>query len=186
MGSYSPSDRSRRERRVPRPLDAARLNDMALAYVARFATSAAKLESYLLRKLRERGWAEEGDPPVAALVARFVAAGYVDDAAFARAKAGSLSRRGLGARRIDQALGSAGIAAPLREAVRPDPLEARQAVLVLARRRRLGPFGPPVIDRAAREKQVAALLRAGHGLDMAREVVEATSIEALEQWAEEE
>lgn len=178
------SGHEQRERRAPRPLDPARLNDMALAYVARFATSAARLEGYLARKLRERGWDGEREADVPALVARFVAAGYVDDAAFARAKAGSMTRRGLGGRRIDQALGAAGIAAPLREEVRPEPLAARQAALALARKRRLGPFGAPPADRAAREKQVAVLLRAGHRLDMAREVVEAQTIEALEQWVE--
>ena len=185
MAPHSSSDRSRRERRLPRSLDAARLNDLALAYVARFATSAAKLEGYLLRKLRERGWEGEREPDVPALVTRFVTAGYVDDAAFARAKAGSMNRRGMGARRIDQALGAAGIDSALRQAVQPEPQEARQAALALARKRRLGPFGPPVIDRAMREKQVAVLLRAGHRLDIAREVVEATSVEVLEQWVEE-
>ncbi|MEY4670243.1 MAG: hypothetical protein RLZZ415_122, partial [Pseudomonadota bacterium] len=86
----SNADRARRERRPPRPLDRERLNELALAYLARFATSAAKLEAYLRRKLRERGWDGEGEPPVAALVERCVAAGYVDDAAYARSKAGSL------------------------------------------------------------------------------------------------
>ena len=180
----SGSGHEQRERRAPRPLDPARLNDLVLAYVARFATSAPKLEGYLARKLRERGWEGEREADVPALVARFVAAGYVDDAAFARAKAGSMNRRGLGGRRIDQALGAAGIAAPLREEVRPEPREARQAAFALARKRRLGPFGAPPADRVAREKQVAVLLRAGHRLDMAREVVEAQTIEALEQWVE--
>ena len=35
-----------RNRREARPLDAARLDELALTYVARFATSAAKLERY--------------------------------------------------------------------------------------------------------------------------------------------
>ena len=48
-----------REIRAPKPLDAPRLEELALAYVARFATSAAKLETYLRRKLRERGWEGE-------------------------------------------------------------------------------------------------------------------------------
>ena len=38
-----------RERRAPRPLDSARLDELALSYVARFATSAGKLERDLLR-----------------------------------------------------------------------------------------------------------------------------------------
>ena len=179
----SNADRARRERRPPRPLDRERLNELALAYLARFATSAAKLEAYLRRKLRERGWDGEEEPPVAALVERCVAAGYVDDAAYARSKAGSLRRRGYGTRRIDQSLGAAGIAAELREEVRATLAEERAAALALARKRRLGPFGDRPFDRQGREKQLAVLLRAGHRLDIARQVVEAGSPDWLGAWA---
>lgn len=174
------------ERRPPRPLDAQRLNELALSYLARFSTSAAKLEAYLRRKLRERGWEGEGEPDLAALVERCVAAGYVDDATYARTKAGSLRRRGYGARRVDQSLGAAGIAPELREEVRGTANEQRQAALALARKRRLGPFGPPLPDRTAREKQIAVLLRAGHRLDIARQVVDAGTVAGLVAWAEEE
>ena len=121
-----------RPKRVPKPLDPARLEELALAYVARFATSAAKLEGYLARKLRERGWDGEGEPPVATLVARLVAAGYVDDAAFARARSGSLLRRGYGQRRIGQALHAAGIAEEVREEVRAGEGAQRRAALAMA------------------------------------------------------
>lgn len=175
-------------KRVPRPLDAAKLEEMALAYVARFATSRAKLEAYLARKLRERGWDGQGEPPVAALAARMVAAGYVDDAAYARAKSGSLLRRGYGMRRIGQALAAAGIAEDLREDVAAGEGERRRAALALARKRGFGPFarlsgdGAP-LDRQQRERQVAAMLRAGHPLDTARELVNAPSAAAAEEWA---
>jgi regulatory protein len=172
-----------RERRAPRPLNAAKLDEMALAYVARFATSAAKLEAYLRRKLRERGWEGEGAAPVEAVTARMVAAGYVDDAVYARAKSGSLMRRGYGTRRVDQALGAAGIAPDLRDEVRASLAEQRRAALSLAERRRFGPFGPADTDRALREKQLAAMLRAGHPLDMARELVNAASVDAAREWA---
>ncbi len=172
-------------RRNPRPLDAPRLEELALAYVARFATSAAKLDGYLRRKLRERGWDGEGAAPVAEIVARFVAAGYIDDAVFARARTGSLLRRGYGVRRIGQALDAAGIAEDVRAEVRAAPAEQRRAALALARKRRIGPFGPDGADRAVREKQLAAMLRAGHPLDSARELVNAPSIAAAERWAAE-
>lgn len=158
---------------------------MALAYVARFATSRAKLAAYLARKLRERGWDGEGEPPVAALVERFVAAGYVDDEAFARAKSGSLLRRGYGQRRVAQALGAAGIDEDIREEVRAGEGALRRAALALARKRGFGPFARSGAERdpARREKQIAAMLRAGHGLDSARELVDAATIEAAEDWA---
>lgn len=184
--SRGSGDRPRdRQRPAPRPLTAARLEELALAYVARFATSRAKLEAYLARKLRERGWDGEGEAPVATIVERFVAAGYVDDAAFARAKSGSLLRRGYGQRRVAQALGAAGIDEDVRAEVQAGEGALRRAALALARKRGFGPFGQgePERDRALREKQIAAMLRAGHALDSARELVDAASIEAAEEWA---
>ena len=159
------------------------MEEMALAYVARFATSAAKLEGYLRRKLRERGWAGEGEPPVTLLVERFVRNGYVDDLAFARAKSGSLLRRGYGARRIGEALHAAGISEGLREEVRSSEADQRRAALVMARKRGFGPFGKAAPDQPARERQVAAMLRAGHRLDSARELVNAASQDAAHAWA---
>lgn len=164
---------------------------MALAYVARFATSAGKLGGYLRRKLRERGWEGEAPADVDSLIERFVRAGYVDDAGFARAKAQGLMRRGYGARRVDQALGAAGIADDLREDARGTEAERRGAALVMARKRRFGPFDrarggdAAGLDPATREKQVAAMLRAGHPLDHARKVVNALSEQALEEWIDE-
>jgi regulatory protein len=100
------------------------------------------------------------------------------------ARAGSLLRRGYGRRRVDQALGAAGIAEDLRAEARGTARAQRQAAVALARKRRLGPFGSDPLDRPRREKQVAAMLRAGHPLDSARRIVDAAEIAALEQWAE--
>jgi regulatory protein len=172
-----------RARRRPKPLDAAQLEELALSYVARFATSAAKLERYLRRKLRERGWDGAREPDLAALVGRYVELGYVDDEAFARAKSGSLLRRGYGPRKVRQALGEAGIADDVRDEVRPSAAAERRAALALARKRGFGPFGAGKPDRERREKQIAAMLRAGHTLDSAREMVDAATEAAAEEWA---
>jgi regulatory protein len=166
------------------PLEGPQLEELALGYAARFATSAAKLHSYLRRKLRERGWSGEGEPPVAGIVARLIAAGYVDDAAYAKTKASGLLRRGYGARRVDQALNAAGIDATLRKEAGGGAPEQRAAAVRMARKRRFGPFGSQRLDRAMRERQIAAMLRAGHPLDSARRIVDADSEAALEQWVE--
>lgn len=181
MRQSSRSDRG--PRKAPRPLDSARLNELALAYVARFATTAAGLEAYLARKLRERGWDDERPADPSGIAARFVAAGYIDDEAWARAKTGSLLRRGYGERRIGEALARGGIAASIREDVRAGEAASRAAALTMARKRGFGPFGKIAPDRAAREKQIAAMLRAGHRLDSARELVNAACIDAAEEWA---
>lgn len=176
----------------PKPLTEAKLEELALAYVARFATTRSKLEAYVRRKLRERGWEGDRPPQPEALCERFVEAGYVDDEAWARMKAGSLLRRGYGGRRVAQSLHAAGIDAEVREEVAPGDRAARRAALALAQRRRFGPWRRigaeqediDVFDRADREKQIAAMLRAGHSLDIAREIVNATDALALEEWAE--
>jgi regulatory protein len=142
--------------RKPRPpLDAAKLGDLALAYVGRFATSRAKLLSYLKRKLRERGWGGSGEPDLQSLANRLVELGYVDDRAFAVAKARSLTSRGYGERRVGQALMLAGMNAALR----------------FARRRSIGPFAKAAPDPREREKAIAAMVRAGHRFGLSRAIV---------------
>lgn len=181
---------TRRTRRRAKPLDRLRLEELALAYVARFATSAGKLRSYLQRKLRERGFVEGEVPDIDALVGKFRARGYVDDEAYGRAKAHGLSARGYGARRVEQALRAAGIDEDVRHALEPSEGERRRAALLLARKRGFGPFGqaesqPPEEARKLKEKRLAAMVRAGHDFDHARRVIEARSVEELEEWVAE-
>jgi regulatory protein len=170
--------------RKPSPLSDTKLHELALAYVARFATTRAKLEAYLVRKLRERGWEGEQMPEAAALARRFVEAGYVDDAVYARMKSESLLRRGYGGRRVGEALREAGVEEAVREDVAPAIGESRRAALALARRRRFGPWADPLPDRPLRDKQIGAMLRAGHTLDNARQIVEATDLAVVEEWVE--
>jgi regulatory protein len=170
------AERNRKRAKKERPpLDGEGLERLGLFYAGRYATTRAKLADYLRRKLRERGWSGAGPPPVEALVARFAGLGYVDDAAFARAKTGSLLRRGYGERRVAQALKAAGIgqedAAPAREEAGRG---AEEAALRFARRRRIGPYAEAPPDRMARQKAAAAMLRAGHSLDLVRRILDAS------------
>lgn len=174
-------------KRVKKPLNPTQMRDLALSYVARYATSSAKLERYLARKLRERGWDENAEvqPDIAGLVSRYAELGYIDDEGFARSKSASLMRRGYGKRRVEQVLGQDGISANIREDVAASAAELRHAALALAQKRRFGPFGIQPPDMARREKQVAAMLRAGHNLDSARKMVDAPTTDAAEEWAHE-
>ena len=164
-----------RQHRTAPPLDAARLDRLALRYVERYATTRGKLRDYLTRKVRERGWegADPADP--AALAERMAELGYIDDRGFAEARAAAMGRRGLGARRIAGAFHQAGIAAEDAEAVRPAiDARAESSALAFARRRRLGPFGNGDADRSVRDRALAAMLRAGHGFDLSRRIVALT------------
>jgi regulatory protein len=164
----------RRERRA-RPLDQPALQELAFGYVARFATSRAKLASYLGRKLRERGWCGEREPDVAAVVDKVVGLGFVDDAAFAGMKAASLIRRGYGKGRVRQALAASGIGdEDGSDALALAEDQQIAAALRFAQRRRIGPYAAVQGDMAARQKALAAMLRAGHPMDLARRIVAAT------------
>lgn len=177
----------RRERTPPPPLDGPALEALALTYVARFATSAGKLSDYLKRKLRERGWSDAAEPAdIAAIASRLAERGYVNDAGYAQAQGEGLRRRGYGTRRIESALDHAGIARALRTAALGSETERRHAALAFARRKRIWPHSAMrPADPAMRQKQMAAFLRAGHGLDHVRRVMDAHSLEAAEEWANE-
>lgn len=160
--------------RPPRPLDADRLQDLALHYAGRYATTRAKLTRYLQRKLRERGWDDAGEPDVPALVQRLAELRYVDDATFATMKAGAMQRRWLGERRIAQALAVDGVGENDRtEAVHLDDAARWAAADRLARRKRIGPYAGEPASREQREKQIASFLRAGHDMATTRAWVDA-------------
>lgn len=156
------------------PLDAEALDRLALFYVGRYATTRHKLASYLTRKLRERGWASERPPDLAALTDRLAGLGYIDDRAFATARAASLQRRGYGGRRVDQALYAAGIGeADAAEARRQTAERALAAALRFAEKRRIGPYGAASLEPDARRRAFAAMLRAGHAPETVRRVLDA-------------
>lgn len=155
----------------PPPLDRAALDRLALRYVERFATTRAKLARYLDGKLRTRGWAGAGMPDPAGIAERFAEQGYIDDRAFAEARAGALTRRGYGAVRVRGALRQAGVDGDDAASVEPAlDAGAFAAALALARRKRIGPYATAPADRAQREKQIAALVRGGHGFAIARAI----------------
>ena len=150
------------------------MHELALFYVGKFATTRAKLASYLNRKLRERGWDGDDWPDVERLVERLAASGLVDDASYALSKSRSLSERGYGAARVRQTLRAAGIDEDDGQAARELAAdEAASSALRFARRKRIGPFAERVLDRPAREKALAAMIRAGHGFEIAKAVVNA-------------
>ena len=173
-------ERPRREHapREPRPIDAAQLQELALGYAARYATTAAKLRRYLQRKLGERVWTPAEPADIEALVARLVALGYIDDRAWAASKQRDLTARGFGAGRVRSALSAAGVSRDDVAAVlAPEddtPTDPYAPAIAFARRRRFGPFARETsTDPARRNREMAAMARAGHDFGVARAVLSA-------------
>lgn len=156
-------------RHAPRPLDPGQLRQLALAYVGRFATTRAKLLTYLRRKLRERGWEATEEPELEALAERMVELEYVDDAAYAADKARSLGQRGYGARRVDLALRQAGVCDDDGLAARAAAAAAAAASAVrFAQRKRIGPFRSGDRDVKQGQRDLSAMLRAGHDFGLSK------------------
>lgn len=183
----------RRARKLPRRMTAERLENIALHYLSRYASSSSNLRRVLMRRV-ERAAVAHGDDPadgarwIDALVARFQRSGLIDDRAYAAQKAASLQRRG--ASRF-------GIRGKLRQkGVETDLIDDAVATLddggagtgefaaacALARRRRLGPCRPPGQRAAMRQKDLATLARAGFRLDIARRALSAPDRSTLEAW----
>ena len=162
-----------RSPRAPVPLDPNRLEELALRYVGRYATTRAKLCTYLARKVRARGWDGAQEPDLAGLARRFSELGYVDDAAYALSKSQSLSSRGYGKRRLEEKLKMAGIGEEDGAAARDHAAGQQvEAALRYAERRRIGPFALAPADPKQREKAIAAMVRAGHSFGIARVIAD--------------
>lgn len=160
------------------------LENSALHYLERFASSTANLRGVLMRKVQRSAQAygddpEEGAGWVDALIERYVRANLLNDDTYAQMRTESLHRRGASTRAIAQKLAAKGInrdgADKALETLREDvgPNVDLTAALALAKRRRLGVYRLPEARAAHRDKDMAALGRAGFGYDVARRVVDA-------------
>ena len=185
--------RKPQRRRLPRQATAPHLENAALHYLERFSSSSANLRRVLLRKVARSARAHGTDPAegaglVEAIIARYLQSGLLDDAAYAAQKAASLRRRGTSRYGIRGKLAVKGVDAELIDATleRLDDEEGSgdlAAACALVRRRRLGPYRPPRAQAEHRRKDLAALARAGFSLDVARRVLAAPDIAAVEALA---
>jgi regulatory protein len=178
-GTKAPAARRHYAPREPRPIDAAQLQEMALGYAARYATTAAKLRRYLARKLAQRLWTPAEPADLEALVTRLTTLGYVDDRAYAASKQRDLTARGFGQGRVRGTLAAAGVSRDDVSAVlAPEDgavVDPYAPAVAFARRRRFGPFAREAgLDPARRHRELAAMARAGHAFDVARRVLMAT------------
>jgi regulatory protein len=170
--------------RPPRRLAPADLKGAALDYLDRFAATRARLRQVMLRKIRNSVRAHGDDPaPLLAALEETIqwleTSGFLSDRAYAEAKARALSARGTSRAHILANLASKGVAAEAaRAAVDRLSMEYQEPELEAARRyarrRRLGPYRGADESRAGcRDKDLAAMARAGFAGRIARQVIDA-------------
>ena len=115
---------------------------------------AGKLTDYLRRKIRERGWGGEAAPDPDGAGRTLADLGYIDDRAFAEARAAAMGAARAGrAARDARRCARPGSTSEDAEAVAPAIEETRgRSALAFARRKRIGPFAREVAGSAAARK----------------------------------
>jgi regulatory protein len=189
------------------------LHEAALAYLARRPATRAVLKRVLTRKLltwkrrasKQKGFAEEqatqeieeAKQSIDSILERFQEVGLVNDEAFAKSRAKSLSRGGRSRRAIEAHLKQRGVAETvIRESVPRDASVELRAALVFARKRRLGPFQREVekqdedepASRSSndndhnqkKQKSLATMARAGFAFSVCERALEMDRAQAEE------
>lgn len=178
------------KRKIPRKVSATSLENAALYYLQRFATSSENLRQVLSRRVQRAAKHHDTDVEACAqwiddLIGRYMECGLLNDAAYARAQAASLNRRGKSLRAIRVKLAQKAVPGDIID----DTLGALAdelgepdlaAAIAYARKRRIGPYRLNVKPSDNRDKELAALARNGFSYSLARKIVEAEDSEELE------
>ncbi len=177
---------NRHERKAPKKISKTYLENAALYYLQRYATSAENLKRILLRKVKRSCTfhqvpAEDFVPLVNELVARYMSVGLVDDKVFAQARVTSLRRQGHSGRSIIARLQVKGLSTAQIEAALKNVDEEHEdaemsAAIAYARRKKLGSYRKKAItDPKDLQKELASMGRAGFGYETARRALAFTS-----------
>ncbi|KJV09938.1 hypothetical protein VZ95_08300 [Elstera litoralis] len=164
-------------------VSAERLWAVSLRYLQRFSASVEMLRRVLDRRLHPALAAELISPAEAearreAVLQRAAALGYLDDQRFTEGRVAALLRQGKSPRVIVETLRAKGIApASVTAVLAVTASEAEEdialtAARAFARRRRLGPYRTKASDDPRQhDKDLATLLRAGHGFGISKQVL---------------
>jgi len=184
-------DTKKQTRRKPRPATQERLRKAALHYIDRYATSAKNLHEVLMRRVTRSARLhgtdpEEGREWALDIVRELVERGLVDDRRYAETRARSLHRTGASKRRIAMALKTKGVGADDIEYALTELDEAHRntemaAARNYARRRRFGPWRDADARAERRDRDLAAMARAGFGYMVSQKVIDAPDIDTLER-----
>lgn len=174
----------------PPRIDADSLEKAALRYLDRFDSTAANLKKILEARVKKATLLSSGlDEKVVqkarqcidALIVRYQESGLIDDKRYCEAHIHSFRRRGLSSRAIRYKLRLKGVADELIDEVLADEAELEggdqdrvelESAKALMKRRRLGIYRVKGDREEYREKDLAALSRAGFSYDIARKALD--------------
>lgn len=183
--------KDQKKKRTPRKITPRYLENAALYYLQRYASSAGNLRRVLTRKV-DRSCQFHGTPPdefypvIDALVARYEKSGLLNDTLYAEGRTASLRRQGKSRQAIAANLKVKGLAPDIIQQAldsvdgdRADttlPAELA-AALKLARKRKIGRFNPkpesdPLLRRKQQMREMGIMARGGFSYDIARQALD--------------
>lgn len=156
-----------------------RLKNIGLYYLKRFESSVENLRSVLQRRINAYAhenpewnkneayqWVEE-------LLAEFEKLHYLDDARFVEIKVRNYLNAGKSARYIKSKLLLKGIDNTLIEsALAQTEYNQTEMVLMLAKRKKIGPYRSPETRSEFRQKDMGTLIRAGFDYDVVCQILD--------------
>lgn len=165
--------------RKRRKITPERLKNIALYYLERFDSSADNLRRVLSRRVfdyarenpdfdrqRAAAWIED-------VIAGFERVGYLDDVRYAETKISAYLAAGKPERWIRQKMRQKGVEEEVTDKIlSAAEIDEEKAAENFARKKKIGPFRKSEEERnACRQKDLAALVRAGFGYEVAKSVV---------------
>lgn len=155
-----------------------RLTSAAIHYLERYSSSRENLRKVLERRVYKACHHHDRDPGdfsamIDTVIEKCLKAGLLNDRAYAETKAASLRRRGGSKRKIEAQLAAKGVDRETIRSVLEDDVQSEfDAAVVYARRRRLGPYRTSGGGTERREKDLAAMCRAGFSYSTARRIID--------------
>lgn len=175
--------------RPPRKITAQYLENAALYYLQRYATSSENFRRVMTRKIKRSCTFHETAPEafyplLENLLERYVAAGLLNDKGFAEARTATLRRQGRSKQAITAKLQAKGLSkGDIEKALETTDADKDgdaefDAARTLARRKKIGPWRrAPLQDPKDAQKEMAALARAGFSYEISRRVLDYTEEE---------
>jgi regulatory protein len=166
------------------------LRDQALRYLNRFPATSHKMTQHLFRKaaaqLEHFEISEEKlIADIDKVVTDLIKAGFINDTEFAASKARLMARQGrsvaqIGLKLQEMAFSEADQSQAIDELGDDKRALDKRAAARFVKRRRFGPYKPEKARGERRDKELASLARQGFSFDVATLVIDAASIEEIE------
>lgn len=190
-GYNNKTNSTKRRQKIPCKVSATSIENAALHYLGRYATSSENLRQVLERRIIRA--AKHHDTNIEActqlagdLIRRYLENGILDDEGYAQTQAASMNRRGKSLRAIRFQLRQKSLSIDIidkavevlaNEVGSPDIA----AAIAYARKRHLGPYRRKTCTPVNLDKELAALSRSGFSYALALRIVEAKNIDELEK-----